>query len=563
MGKGKRALQSLFSTTSLLERYDPSKDIDQEAILTPPLSSAAHSLSPLLKETDNDSPLVRDHLVSARNPPKTVKSRPEELEDVPLSMLITTYFGYIVLILFGHISDFFGKLLRSSEYVPFSFIDGYAPMLSNFESFYRRRLYRRISDCFNRPVTGIPGRFITLLDRGSIDFNRTFRYTGRTTTLLNLGSYNYLGFSQNEGPCADSVKQSLLSYGLSTNGSRFEGGSHELHTNAEELIARFVGREAAMIVATEFAANSTTLPALVSKNCLVISDEYNHPSLIDGARISGAASRVFKHNSVDSLEQVLRQAISQGQPRTHRPWKKILVVVEGLYANEGTILRLPEILELKRRYRFYLYIDEAHSIGSLGPCGRGICDYWGISPSEVDIMMGSFSKSFSAAGGYVAGSRAIIDHLRLQCYSSIYGESLPIPVLQQIISSVKIILGEEGTNDGIRRIETLAFNARYFSSRLREMGFIIYGDIDSPIIPLVLFNPANIPSFSRECLSRGIAVNVVAYPNVPLVSGRAKFCISAAHTKEDLDWALDHISEIGDLLGLKLCKCPTPTPTRD
>ncbi|ORX99432.1 PLP-dependent transferase [Basidiobolus meristosporus CBS 931.73] len=551
MGKGKRALQHIFSTSSI------SKDEEKEPyLLTPPLSSAAHSLSPLLSETDNDSPLVRDHLVPARNPPKTVKSHPEELEDVPLPILITTYFGYIVLILFGHIRDLFGKVFTSSEYIPFSFIDGYAPMISDFESFYRRRLYRRISDCFNRPVIGIPGRFVTLLDRTSVDFNSTFRYTGGTTTLLNLGSYNYLGFSENDGPCTDSVEDSLLEYGLSTNSTRFEGGTHELHNDAEELIARFVGQEAAMIVSTGYAANATTLPALVTKNCLVISDEFNHPSLISGARISGAASRVFKHNSIDSLEQVLRQAISQGQPRTHRPWKKILVVVEGLYTNEGSILRLPEILELKRRYKFYLYIDEAHSIGSLGSCGRGICDYWGVSPSEVDVMMGTFSKSFGAAGGYVSGSREIVEHLRLQCYSSVYAETLSIPALQQIISSVTIVMGEDGTNEGIRRLERLAFNARYFSSRLREMGFIIYGDIDSPIIPLVLFNPAKIPAFSRECLARGIAVNVVAYSNTPLVSGRAKFCISATHTREDLDWALQQISEIGDLLRLKLCKFP-------
>ncbi|ORX76232.1 PLP-dependent transferase [Basidiobolus meristosporus CBS 931.73] len=550
MGKGKRSLQHIFSTSSF------SKDEEEPCLLTPPLSSAAHSLSPLLSETDDDSPLVRDHLVPARNPPKTVKSHPEELEDVPLSILITTYCGYIILILFGHLRDLFGKVFNSSEYIPFSFMDGYAPMISDFESFYRRRLYRRISDCFNRPVLGIPGRFVTLLDRTSIDFNSTFRYTGGTTTLLNLGSYNYLGFSENDGPCTDSVEESLLEYGLGTNCTRFEGGTHELHNDAEKLIARFVGQEAVMIVSTGYAANATTLPALVSKSCLVISDEFNHPSLISGARISGAASRVFKHNSIDSLEQVLRQAISQGQPRTHRPWKKILVVVEGLYTNEGSIVRLPEILELKRRYKFYLYIDEAHSIGSLGSCGRGICDYWGVSSSEVDIMMGTFSKSFGAAGGYVAGSREIVEHLRLQCYSSVYAETLSIPVLQQIISSVTIVMGEDGTNEGIRRLERLVFNARYFSSRLREMGFIVYGDIDSPIVPLVLFNPAKIPAFSRECLSRGIAVSVVAYPNTPLVSGRAKFCLSATHTREDLDWALQQINEIGDLLRLKLCKFP-------
>ncbi len=156
-----------------------------------------------------------------------------------------------------------------------------------------------------------------------------------------------------------------------------------------------------MCISMGFATNSTALPALVGKGCLILSDELNHASLVFGARLSGASIRVFKHNDAVSLEAALRDAIAQGQPRTHRPWRKVLVVVEGLYSMEGSIYDLPAVMRLKEQYKFYLYVDEAHSIGALGKRGRGVCEYHGIDPRKVDILMGTFTKSFGAAGGCV------------------------------------------------------------------------------------------------------------------------------------------------------------------
>jgi serine palmitoyltransferase len=308
-----------------------------------------------------------------------------------------------------------------------------------------------------------------------------------------------------------------------------------------------------MIISMGFATNSTTLPALVSKGCLIISDELNHSSLVYGARVSGANIKVFKHNDMKDLEQVLRDSISQGQPRTHRPWKKILVVIEGLYSMEGNICNLPGVVELKKKYKFYIYLDEAHSVGAMGPNGRGICDYYGVDPNEIDILMGTFTKSFGAAGGYLAASQSIINHIRFQSHSNIYAESITPPILQQIITSTRIILGEElgYEEDGRRRIQTLARNSRFFCEELKRMGFIVYGH-DSPVVPLLLCHPAKIPAFSREMLKRGIAVVVVGYPATPIITSRVRFCISAAHTLEDIKWALEQISEVGDELLLKV-----------
>ncbi|ORZ36516.1 pyridoxal phosphate-dependent transferase [Catenaria anguillulae PL171] len=473
-------------------------------------------------------------------------------EEPPYWVVVTTYLSYLVIFSFGHLRDFIDKWIHGIDQEKASCVDGYPPLLAGFEAFYFRHVFVPLRDCAARPVAGVPSREITLFERYSTDGNKTFQFTGKTKKCLNLSSYNYLGFAQAEGPCADAVEQAVRKYGTSFSSARNEVGTADLHVELERTVARFLGTEDAMCISMGFATNSTAIPALVSKGCLILSDELNHSSLVFGARLSNATIRVFKHNDPESLESVLREAISQGQPRTHRPWKKILVVVEGLYSMEGSIYRLPEIMALKEIYKFYLYVDEAHSIGALGKRGRGVCDYHNVDPRKVDILMGTFTKSFGAAGGYIAGSRALIAHMRTRCHAPVYAETIPTCVAQQIITSTKIMMGEDGTNDGQRRIAVLSSNSRYFSQQLRKRGFIIYGDEDSPVIPLMLFHPGKIGPFSRICLARGIAVVVVSAPATPMLLPRVRFCISAAHTKADLDYALKVVDEIGDELQLKL-----------
>jgi serine palmitoyltransferase len=267
-------------------------------------------------------------------------------------------------------------------------------------------------------------------------------------------------------------------------------------------------------------------------------------------------------------------------------------------------------------WQFYLYVDEAHSIGALGPNGRGVCDYFGIDPRRVDILMGTFTKSFGAAGGYIAGSKEIIDRVRLANHANVYGETLAPPVLTQIIASMASIMGVSldansqqllpkwvdlpprllDGSEGRERLRRLAFNARYLSSGLRKLGFIVYGHRDSPIVPLLIFHPAKMPMFSRLMLDRQrslpphrrvcredgpefeeqnakqlailsdpasaageadeparppIVVVVVGYPATPLISSRVRFCVSASHTKKDMDDVLRACDEVGGLLAMK------------
>ncbi|KAF7731987.1 serine palmitoyltransferase component [Apophysomyces ossiformis] len=446
-------------------------------------------LSPGMK-TENLTPAQRRNSVAAAQ--RKYEDFEQKMEAAPLFVLVSTYLNYLVLILFGHLRDILGKLFKRKEYAHLRTNEGYAPLVSDFDSFYTRRMYMRIRDCWNRPITGVPTRKTSVLERETKDFNRTFRLTGRVQETMNFASYNYLGFAQSSGPCAEAVEEAVQHCGISTGSARLEGGTSLMHVQLEKKVAQFVGKEDAIIVSMGFATNSSTIPALVGKNCLIISDELNHSSIVFGARLSGASIRVFKHNNMKDLRSLLREVISQGQPRTHRPWKKILVIVEGLYSMEGSIVNLPELIKLKREFKFYLYVDEAHSIGALGENGGGVCDFYGISPRHVDILMGTFTKSFGAAGGYIAADKSVIDHLRLRNHTFCYAETMSIPVVQQVRTSLGIILGEDGTDDGRKRIQQLADNSRYFATKLREMGFIVYGDEGSPVIPLLLFNPAKI-----------------------------------------------------------------------
>lgn len=473
-------------------------------------------------------------------------------DEPPYYFLLTTYVSYLLLILLGHIRDFFGKRFGNKKhYNALKVQNGYAPLNDDFDSFYTRRLKMRLDDCFARTTIGVPGRFITLLDRKSDDFNRTYQYTGTHTETLNMSSYNYLGFAQSEGPCADAVEECIKRYGVSFCSPRADAGTSDLTLEVEREVASFVGKPDAMIFSMGYVTNASSFPALASRGCLIISDELNHASIRIGARLSGAVIQSFKHNDMCDLERVLREAISQGQPRTHRPWKKILVVVEGLYSMEGTMCDLPGILTLKHKYKFYLFVDEAHSVGALGPRGRGVCDYFGIDPSEVDILMGTLTKSFGANGGYIAAEKHIIDKLRTTNACTQLGESPAPSVLMQILASLKLITGELCPGQGEERLQRIAFNSRYLRLGLKRIGCIVYGHDDSPIVPVMLYNPGKMPAFSHEMLKRKISVVVVGYPATPLISSRARFCISAAHNKDDLDRLLAACDEVADLLQLK------------
>lgn len=267
---------------------------------------------------------------------------------IPYVTALTTYFSYGLLFVFGQIRDLFRKILdwfRSNN------LQGYAPICLGLEDFYKRRLYLRIQDCFGRPISNAPDAWLDVIERNSNDNNKTLKRTSNISRCLNLGSYNYLGFAASDEYCTPRVIESLKKFSPSTCSSRADGGTIMMHNELEKYVANFVGKPAAIVFGMGYVTNSAILPVLISKGGLIISDSLNHSSIVNGARGSGATIRVFQHNTPSHLEEVLREQIAEGQPRTHRPWKKIMVVVEGIYSMEGDLCKLPEIIAICKKYK--------------------------------------------------------------------------------------------------------------------------------------------------------------------------------------------------------------------
>jgi serine palmitoyltransferase len=475
---------------------------------------------------------------SSKDQPLAQSEHNECPDQLPLYSRFSTYISFGILVFVGLCRDFFGKIFRPRKYQYLMPQDGYAALNPGFDNFYLRRIHARMDDCFERVTTGVPGRHITLVNQAG----------GKPVKTLNLSSYNYLGFADSEGPCASFVEKSIRDCGISSASTRAEVGTQSLHIEVEELVASYVGKPAAIISSMGFGTNSSVFTALVGKDCLVLSDELNHASIRFGARASGATIRTFKHNSLLDLERTLRN-----EAMSSTKWRKVLVVVEGLYSMEGSMCDLPGLVALKKRYKFYLFVDEAHSIGAIGPNGKGVCDYFGVAPAEVDVLMGTFTKSFGAIGGYIASDHGVISKLRATDPGFIYSEAPAPAVLAQILSSIEIIVRRgEGPNEGGTRLEQLLANSRYLRRGLQKLGLLVYGNEDSPVIPVLLLNPAKMPAFSREMLQRKISVVVVGYPATSLHLARVRFCVSATHTKADLDYVIQVCEELCHVLQLRL-----------
>jgi len=417
-----------------------------------------------------DELAVHDRAMHATHSLPGNPAPPEEELTIPRITALFTYFCFLVMISIGRGRDFFasifgGRYNSKEERYPSNSKNNYAPLVQSWEHFYTRRLYHRIQDCWNRPICSNPGAHIDVLERVSDDGLKSMKLLGPLKSLpedqqqqyrngefytespdgyaarkcVNLGSYNYLGFADDwKNTCQDDVMGSLENFPVCNQSSRTEFGTSALHKEMERSVADFVGKEDCVVLNMGFNTNATTIPALVGRGDLIISDELNHTSIVNGARASGAAIRVFRHNNTNHLDQIIRDAIIHGRPRTRRPWGKIMVIVEGVYSMEGEYCDLKNVIKVCKKYGVYVYLDEAHSIGAMGPTGRGITEYCEVDTADVDIMMGTFTKSFGGMGGYVAGSKSVIDNLRRKCAGSSCHSSLSPVVCQQVLTAFKV-----------------------------------------------------------------------------------------------------------------------------
>lgn len=479
------------------------------------------------------------------------------IEQTPRLLAFMVSAGTLLIFLIGYLRDFLRYLgIESNKLL----IEGphrrnYPNLFGSFESFYIRNYFRRLRDGWNQPIQSVPGAEIEVMDRYSDDYNVTFNYTGTHTRAINMGSYNYLGMAENRGPRLDAVCDDIRRYGAGTTSSRAEFGTTATLLELENKMARYLGVEAALVVGMGFATNSNNIPALVGgKGTLIMSDELNHASLIVGCKISGAACKVFKHNDTNDLELKLRKELLRGQPTNDggqfKPWKKVIIVVEGIYSMEGNIVNLPEVIRIKKKYKAYLYLDEAHSIGALD---KGVVNYYRCDPKDVDVLMGTFTKSFGAAGGYIAGSKKLIDYLRVRSHASCYATTMAPPVARQIIGVIDSIIGNDdpNENEGLQRIKKLRENTIYFRSKLRERGLILIGNYDSPIVPMMVYSATIVVEIIRAAMKKKVALVGAGFPATPLLEARVRFCVSSAHTREMLDRVIDVVDEIGDKMWLK------------
>jgi serine palmitoyltransferase len=481
----------------------------------------------------------------------------EERQKPPIFTTVMTLFSYVILMVLGHMRETYRKFFPKKKGAK----PGYAALVRDYDDFYQRRLYTRIRDCWNRPIDSRPSRVIGVMERTTKDFNQNFTLTGRILPCINLGSYNYLGFAEDTPHVTSNVLASIDQFGIAACSPAVELGQSVVVSELEGAIAKFVGKEDAIVCGMGFATNFAGLPALFCKDTLVFSDSLNHASLVAGVRMSGCRVKVFPHNDFRALEKMITNEIISGQPRTHKRYKRIVLLVEGIYSMEGQIVNLAALIAIKKRFKLMIYVDEAHSIGAIGEGGHGICQYCNVDPAEIDVLMGTFTKSFGSIGGYIASDKTVIDYIRGTASISTFCEGMSAVIAQQALSSIRVIEGRDGSDLGKRRIDQLAENSRFFRQGLIKLGLMVYGADTSPVIPVMLYNPGKMPAFSRMCLERGLAVVVVGYPATSLIESRVRFCISANHTREDLQQSLDVIDEIADEFFLRYRGKPEPKKT--
>ncbi|CAK0891542.1 unnamed protein product [Prorocentrum cordatum] len=486
-------------------------------------------------------------------------AKPERIH-MSLAVEAHAYWGYLRLFVLGAVREYIIRVWALCGSAPAKRYIARDQWNSGWVEFYFQHMYKNIADCFNRPIASAPDASVDVVTRersGGLWFRplHDFQCTSSTTTCVNLASYNYLGFGGVDEFCTPAARAAALESGFSAGGTRTEGGTMPVHLELEKQIAEYLNKEDAMVLGMGFATNSAVLPALFEARAggagvLVLSDKLNHRSIVEGVRLSGATVRAFSHNDMGDLEAQLRRAAEEGQPGG-KPWRKVFIVVEGIYSMEGDFCRLREIVTLKNRYPdAYLYLDEAHSIGAVGATGRGVTELLGVPTAEVDVMMGTFTKSFGSAGGYVAASKEVISALRRNAPGSAYASAMAPPCAAQALAALRLITGEIGGSVGAQKLAQIRDNANFFRTRLEEEGFKVLGDVDSPIVPVMLHHPNKMAKFSRACLERGIAVVIVGYPAVPVLYERVRFCISASHTRQQLAEVVSTVTEIGRSIGV-------------
>lgn len=352
--------------------------------------------------------------------------------------------------------------------------------------------------------------------------------------VLNFCSNNYLGLA-NDPRLLKAARDAMERYGLGPGAVRTIAGTLELHRELERRLAAFKGVDDTITLQSGFATNTGTIPALVGKGDAIVSDELNHASIIDGIRLTKADRYIYKHADMASLEEQLEAASGKG-------YRATLIITDGVFSMDGDIAPLDEIAALAGRYDAITMVDDAHGEGVLGRGGRGAVDHFGLH-GVFDIETGTMSKAFGAVGGYTAAKQPIVDWLRQRARPFLFSSAMTVPDVAACLASVDVL--ESSTE----RVDRLWDNARYFQGEMRGLGFDL-GVTQTPITPVMIGDEKRTQALSRRLFEEGIFGTAIAFPTVPMGKARIRAMISAAHSREDLDFALETFDRVGRELGV-------------
>ncbi|OZS77647.1 glycine C-acetyltransferase [Tetzosporium hominis] len=352
--------------------------------------------------------------------------------------------------------------------------------------------------------------------------------------LINLSSNNYLGLATND-ELKRIAKEATDKYGVGAGAVRTINGTLDLHVKLEEKLAEFKGTEAAISYQSGFNCNMAAISAVMDKNDAILSDQLNHASIIDGCRLSRAKIIAYKHNDMDDLRAKAKEAKESGQ------YNKIMVITDGVFSMDGDLAKLPEIVEIAREFDLITYVDDAHGSGVMGK-GKGTVKHFGLE-KEIDFQIGTLSKAIGVVGGYVAGSKQLIDWLKVRSRPFLFSTALPPGDVAAITAAVQMLLDSTELHD------KLWDNGNYFKAGLEKLGFDI-GHSETPITPTIIGDEKLTQQFSKRLAEEGVYAKSIVFPTVPKGTGRVRNMPTAAHTKEMLDDALAIYEKVGKELGV-------------
>ena len=350
--------------------------------------------------------------------------------------------------------------------------------------------------------------------------------------VIQLSSNNYLGFTSHPR-LINAAQEAVQQYGAGTGSVRTIAGTFTMHQELEKKLAAFKKTEAALVFQSSFTTNPSVLSSFLSKEDIVISDELNHASIIDGIRLTKADKKVYQHVDMSDLERVLRKSMN---------YRMRLIVTDGVFSMDGNIAPLPDIVELAEKYDAFVMVDDAHASGVLGENGRGTVNHFGLD-GRVHIQVGTLSKAIGVLGGYAAGSKVLIDYLRHKGRPFLFSTSHPPAVTAACMEAIDVLLEEP------EHMERLWENTAYFKAMLVKMGLTLTKS-ETPILPILIGDEGVAKQFSDQLLSRGVFAQSIVFPTVAKGKARIRTIITAEHTKDELDQALDVIEKTAKELQL-------------